>query len=107
MKLLVSSSSSRRIMWHQSDSESPRGRPMVRAALARSIGQHLPVEAMHQLLDKDRAELNNEIAGDAMVMIETEWRILIGSVFAAHETLWIEPVGVWKHLRIAMSLTNA
>jgi hypothetical protein len=45
---------------------------MVCAAVAWSVGQHLPVEAMDQLLDKDRAEPNNEIAGDALVMIEAE-----------------------------------
>ena len=45
---------------------------------------------MNQLLDQDRAELNNEIAGDAMVVIEAEWRILVGSIFAANETLGIE-----------------
>src|SRR6516164_2196408 len=64
-------------------------------------------KAMDQLLDKDRAELNNEIAGDALVMIEAEWRILVGSIFAAHETPWIEPVGVRKYRRIAVSLTDA
>ena len=48
---------------------------------ARSVGQHLPAETVDQLLDQDRAEPNNEIAGDAMVMIEAKWRILVGSVF--------------------------
>ena len=45
---------------------------------ARSVGQHLPAETVDQLLDQDRAEPNNEIAGDAMVMIEAKWRILVG-----------------------------
>ena len=62
---------------------------------------------MNQLLDQDRAELNNEIAGDAMVVIEAEWRILVGSIFAANETLGIEPRWVWKYRRIAVSLADA
>jgi len=42
-----------------------------------------------------------------MVVIEAEWRILVGSIFAANETLGIESIGVWEHRRIAMSLANA
>jgi hypothetical protein len=80
---------------------------MVRTALARSIRQHLPAETVDQLLDQHRAELNNEIACDAMVVIEAEWRILVGSISAANEALWIEPLGLWKHRRIAVSLAHA
>jgi hypothetical protein len=40
-------------------------------------------------------------------MIKTKWRILVGSIFATHETLWIEPPGVRKHRRIAVSLAHS
>src|SRR5262249_38652454 len=87
--------------------ESRRGCPMICAVPARSVGQHLPAEAVDQFLDKDRAEPNNEIAGDAMMMVEAEWRILVGSIFAPHETLWVEPSRVWKHRRVAVSFADA
>ena len=48
-----------------------------------------------------------ELAGDAMVVIEAEWQILVGRIFAANKTLRIESIGVWKHRRVAVSLPNA
>ncbi len=66
---------------------------MVRAALARSVGQDLPAEAVYQFLGQDRAKPNDEIPGDAVVTIEAEWRILVGIIFAAKKKSGLNRAG--------------